>query len=292
MLKDLLVNVSAELISLFIVAIIGLAVSLIFYVRNRRKKLHFFGIKSQRPDMNIFLSRIEIREGGTKGLIPIKRGFFGAAITQLEYEACMMIKSEVDSSLLALFSKEFRDWLNLDNLSLRDLRLKIEVSPGSNREESIDDYLNQNVFIIGSSMYNLLTHYYLLDYFKEKRGWHCFYEEVEVAPGESERIIGVRKINSKGEVITEIPMKGRASGQEVGIIHKFYDAKRKITVFLCFGHSASSTYGSVRYLIKHWKVLQKKCDARGFIICLAFRRQQPNSEIIGPVTKLWSDYEG
>ena len=263
-------SILANFLSALILAILGPAMYAFFYWKNRREKLDFFGISSSKIDTKIYVSRIEIKPNGTEGHIPIDRGFIGPSISKLEYEAGLLIQEELESKTIALLPKKFRDWLGKNSVTLKSLNIPIEITPEDKQEGNIKDYLNTHLFILGSSMYNLLSKYYLEEYLPKKSDSYGFYEKYQ----DKERIIGIRFEN---KYLADIPFKGRSYGREIGFIHRFKDEDTGMTVFLCVGHGSSATYGSIKYLINKWPELHIKYkDQAEFIIALAFEGQEAN----------------
>lgn len=274
-LQSIFYSIFADFIWTLLLAAFGFAIYIFFYWKNRRDKLNFFGISRSKIDAKIYVSRIEIKPNGTEGHIPIDRGFIGPSISKLEYEAGLIIQEELESKTIALLPKKFRDWLGNNSVTLKTLKIPIEITPETKQQENIKDYLNTHLFILGSSMYNLPSKYYLEQYLPKKSDMYCFYENNH----DGERIIGIRFINNKG--YEDLHFKGRSQGRELGFIHRFKDKDTGMTVFLCVGHGSSATYGSIRYLINKWPELYLKYKKQEeFIVCLAFEGQEPN--VINP----------
>lgn len=279
-------SVIANLISTLILAITGFSIYIFFYWKNRKDKLNFFGISNEKFDTRIYVSRLEIIRNGTEGNIPIDRGFIGPAIIKLEYEAALMIQNELESKTVALLPKKFRDWLGNQTITLNNLRIPINISPHRDQEHNIKDYINTHLFILGSSMYNLPSKYYLERYLPEKSNHYCYYEKNQ----EGERIIGIRFRHSQNyqkSSLPDLPLPGRSHNREIGFIHRFEDQDTGMMVFLCVGHGSSATYGSVKYLINKWRELYLKYKDKEFIICLAFEDQEANAELVVEPEVIW-----
>lgn len=267
----------ANFISGFILAVAGFLIYLFFYWQNRKDKLYFFGINNDKFDTKIYVSRLEIKENGTEGNIDIERGFSGPAINKLEYEAGLLIQKELESKTIALLPKKFRDWLGKKNVILNTLKIPIVISPHRNRESSIKNYINSNLFLLGSSMYNLPSKYYLEKYLPDQAEQYGLYENYCIYDQDQkkcERIIGIRFKNTND--FEDFKPKGRSHERELAIIHKFKDKDTGMTIFLFLGHGSSATFGSVRYLVNKWSELYIKYKHKEFIICLAFRGQRAN----------------
>ncbi|MEM8612118.1 MAG: hypothetical protein AAGF93_08890 [Cyanobacteria bacterium P01_H01_bin.105] len=278
--QDLLVNLASDLLASAIIAILGFLIYMFFYWRNRKEQLEFFGLTTKNPNIELYLSRLQVKPQGTEGLIHIDRGFIGPAIIKIENDAALRVRQELEAKVLALFPQKVQDWLGRQSINLKALKIPIKIGPPKSDEGNVHEYLNTNLILLGSKMYNLLSKYYLEEYLPKHSSCYCYYEKNE----EGERIIGIRY---KEGNIDDTPMKGRSYGREIGFIHRFRDIESNITVFLCIGHGSSATSGSVRFLMKRWKELHKEYGSRDFIICLAFEGQIANEEPIVKPKVVW-----
>lgn len=265
MLQDLWVNVIANLIATLIFAILGLASYVAIFVTERQGLLRFFGVSNKLPRVHIYLSRLEIKPGGTVGFEPITKGYSGPSINKIEFEGALLIRNQLRSATLALLPKKLRDWLSQQHVSLIALDPAIDTSPQDLRSVAFD-----NMVVLGSSIYNRVAKRYL-----EDPSCHfCFAQK-----DDGERVI---KIKAGGLKDVEIP--GRSSGRDLAILQRIYDKEHGNTVFLCSGLGASATFGSVRYLAENWKELYRKYECAEFALCLAFPGQAYDSEaVVNPV---------
>ncbi|MEO1378136.1 MAG: hypothetical protein AAFW70_28460, partial [Cyanobacteria bacterium J06635_10] len=205
------------------------------------------------------------------------RGFIGSAIIKLEYDAGILIKQELESKVVAVVPDDLIDWLGNNIITLKNLKIPINASPKKSEKDKVKNYIDTNLFLLGSSMYNLPSKYYLEDYLPKNADKYCFYEKND----QGIRIIGIR---SKSE---ETIFHGRSQNKEIGFIHRFKDKNTGMMVFLCVGHGSSATCGCVRYLINQWRFLYSKYKLSEFIICMEFVGQEPNADLIVKPNIIW-----
>ncbi|NJM69023.1 MAG: hypothetical protein HC862_01705 [Scytonema sp. RU_4_4] len=270
-IQDFLINLASEIVAALIFALIGIIIYISLYWKNRRGILRFFGIGNSRPSICVYMSRLTIKSGGTEAIEYVERGYSGAAITKLEYDGALLIQNELKSRLLALLPTKVQDWLGEESIELKTIDVPIKLSS----LRPIDDgVFRDNLILIGTGIYNSLSHHYLNDYFKKySQRYSCYFFHEKDDKGQ--RVIG---INRKG--IKNAPIEGRDKGNEPGFILRIIDVDYKISVFICGGLGSSATYGSARYLAKNWKSLQKEFQNKEFGIALIFPNQEPDGEFV------------
>jgi len=261
MQEQILIEIIADLISAFILALVGFGIYFLFYLKERQSLLRFFGVTQKLPRLRIYLSRMEIKPGGTVGFEPITKGYSGPSISEIEYEAAMLIRNRLRSSLLGLLPKRIQYWLGQHHITLLTLDPPIDASP-----QALGDLALDNRVTLGSNIYNLYSKYYL-----ERQAGYFYFDKND----NGERVVRIR---SEGLSNIEIP--GRSTGKELGIIQRIVDSEYGNTVFICAGLGASATYGSARYLVANWKKLYQKYRDAEFGICLAFPHQPSDSEVV------------
>lgn len=261
MITEIIVGILANIISTTILALLGVIIYLIIILADRQKLFRFFGVSNKLSTVRFYLSRLEIKPGGTIGFEPIHHGYSGPSINKIEFEGALLIVSQLRSALLAVLPKRIQDWLGQRQVSLISVEPIVDVSP-----QHIGNLSFDNLVILGSGIYNLAAKYYL----DHERCHYCFDQEPS-----GERVI---KIKSGG--MRDIIIPGRASHRELAIVQCIHDEKHGNTVFLCSGLGASATYGSVRYLAENWKQLYRKYKTADFGLCLAFPGQTPDNEVV------------
>jgi len=273
-MQAFLLNVSENLVSTLILALLGYIAYTYLYWKNRKEILHFFGIRNNCPNLCIYVSSLNIKPGGTSGIEAINKGYIGPAITKLEYDGALLVQSGLKAKPLALLPKTLQDWLGQGNIELRTIDVPIKISPRSTT--NTDPIFNENLVILGSSIYNSLSHYYLNEYFKKHSDiypWYFYFAKNNAG----QRIIGIHRKGFEDSPIDE----GRDNRVEPAVVMRINDIDRNITVFICAGIGSSATFGSARYLAEHWRDLQRIYSNDEFGILLLFRDQDPDAESVG-----------
>lgn len=261
MYADVWANVIANVITAIIFAALGLITFIAIFLIERQRLLRFFGVSSKLPGLRLYLSRLEILPGGTKGIEEITKGYSGPAINKIEFEGALLLRNRLRSTVLGLFPRRFRDWLGQKHVSLIMLDPAIAISPTQTGQIQFD-----NLVILGSSIYNYAAQKYL------NHPSSCFYFDKEA---NGERVIKIKTPSLAGTLLP-----GRSQQQEIAILQRINDIAQGNTVFLCSGLGASGTYGSARYLAKNWETIYRKYGCEEFGLCLAFPNQEANSELV------------
>ena len=269
-----------ELAAAIIIAVVTGFIYTFIYFKNRSGILNFFGVSSSKSEISIFLSRLIIKKGGTEGNVQITDGYSGSAVTKPEYEAGLLLHNKLQAKPLAILPQGIRGWIGKKLLILKSMDVPLLLSPPKvdllNTHESFDNC----IILIGTGVYNSLTHYYMNDYFlkyKDIYKWNFYYTK----NSEGERIIGARGKGSANLSVIE----GREAKTETAFIMKFFDVDHKITVFICAGLGSCATYGSARYLAQKWDQLKKEFGNRDFGIALLFRNQERDLEDLDEVVE-------
>ncbi|MBP0015918.1 MAG: hypothetical protein J7540_07320 [Roseofilum sp. SID2] len=268
-MQALLLSIFANMISAMILGLAGFIAYGYLYLKNRKEVLNFFGVTSTNPRICIYVSNLNIKSGGTSGIELIEKGYSGSAITKLEYEGALLLQGELKAKPLVLLAKEIQNWLGSKILELRTIDAPIEVSPTK------DPIFKQNLIILGTGIYNSLSHYYLRNYFPRHSNDYDFYF-YHTKDNEGRRVIGIRQKGLKDTHIDE----GREINAEPGFIQRFRDIDRDINIFICAGLGSSATFGTARYLAENWRDLQQQFGDHDFGIGLLFHNQNPDDESV------------
>ena len=154
--QEILINVIADLIVTIGLTLLGVSTIVVFYILERQRLLQFFGITNSNPNLSIFVSRLEIKPGGTTGFEPISQGYFGPGIIRVEYKGALLIRDTFRSRLFARLPEGFQGWLAQRSVALVDLDPEIDVSP-----KNPDEIPNDNLVLLGTGIYNLGSQIYL-----------------------------------------------------------------------------------------------------------------------------------
>jgi hypothetical protein len=272
LLCEILVNLVAEIVAILLFTMLGIAIYWCFYFRNRKSLLSFFGVNTGKR-ISIFLSRLTVKPGGTESLEPTSQGFYGPAISKLEYDGALLLHKQLESRVLGILPKSVQAWLNQNTVALKTLDVPIEVSPLPPIEEAV---FQCNMVVLGTSIYNRVAHYYLKEFLPQNRERYFIYEKDPVT---GERIIGIRQKGAQDTIL-----QGRSHHREIAFVQRINigvsDEGDMISIFICAGLGSSATYGSIRYLAENWKILQRKYQNSEFGVWLAFPNQAPNDDFV------------
>jgi hypothetical protein len=257
-------SIIAGLIANFLTTLIGAIGFYIFILTDRMRLLRFFGINRGMPNIKVYVSRLNIVARGAEGCEELKEGYVGPAITKLEYDAALMVCNTFGIKLLARLPQKAQDWLAQRRIGLQALNPSIDISPECDK---FDEIRFDNMVIAGSTIYNSVAKYYF-----QHETCHFSFEKVAKPEG-NERVFRIRKGG-----MSEVEIRGRSVGRELGILQRIHDRDHGNTVFLCAGLGGSATYGTVRFLIQNWRQLQRKYKYNEFALCLAFENQLPDGD--------------
>jgi hypothetical protein len=266
MSDSILANVAANLITATIVGGIGLIAYAVLFLVERNRLVRFFGIKRQPLSVRLYLSRLQILPGGTKGFEDLRDGYVGPSISKIEYDGALLIAKSFSSSLIALMPASVRTWMAHRYPRVGTLAPSIDVCPRHLSAVSSGG----TVVALGGAVYNAITQHYL----KHPQCPFYFDKRADGQRALWRRHVGLRDF----EPPTEVP--GRALGRELGLVQKLYDSTTDTTVFICAGTGSSATFGCAKYLAQHWRSFLRRHGNGAFALCLAFQDQQPDGEMV------------
>lgn len=248
-------GIVANLITTVSLTILGVSAFIWFSVIERRWLFRFFGINRNALGVRIYLSRLQVKPGGTEGTEPITTGYVGPTIVQIEYEAGLLLLSLFQPRALALIPDMLRELLSALFVTLSDIEARVVVTPKALSEMD----LLENLVSIGGAIYNSVSQHYL-----SQLG--SFYYFTKSASGE--RVMRARRSGGP-----DLEQEGRSRGHELACVQRLKDPDTGVTVFICAGLGSAATYGSVLYLAQHWRRLWRKYGDAEFGVCLAFDNQ-------------------
>jgi hypothetical protein len=261
MQANILAGIVANLITTSSITILGVVTFTSIFLVERQRLLRFFGIHGNMPKIHIYVSRLQVQPGGTKGAEPLKNGYIGPAIIQIEYLGALLVSRLFRSKFLALIPQGLKDLLSAVHVTLTDVDITIDVSPTL----VTDEVLSENLILVGGGIYNYISLHYL-----NQQNTPYFFSKNE----KGERTLKVRS------GIGNIELEGRSSSRELAIIERINDSKRGTSIFICAGLGSSASFGSVRYLVQNWKKLQQHYGQAEFAFCLAFDNQSPDDHSV------------
>jgi hypothetical protein len=262
MLENVVANVYANLIVASLLAALAIP---IFFI-DRQKLFRFFGISSRNPTIRIYLSRLEIKPGGTSGIEPISEGYRGPGIARVEYDAALTLQRQLASRVAGLVPRGVKAWVQLRRPVLFRLEPRIAVSPP--RGEGL---AQENMIVLGSSIYNSVSKSYL-----EHTSSHFLFETEG-----GHRVVRVRRPGTPDITLRRVAANG-SDRQEIGTIQRFNDHDHSRTVFICAGTGSTATAGSAEYLAAQWPALFRDHRNEEFALYLIFKGQCPDAEIVRP----------
>ncbi len=242
----------------------------LLHLRGRKEILEFYGLTNEKQTLRVYVSNIRVRPQGTQPIDPneyIEKGYFGSALLRIEHLGVDGICEDLRASVVPLIPYTLPDWLRSRHLGLATVELHEDVSPTEMDEVSCED----NLLLVGSSVYNIATEHYM----KHENCEFDFTYTQKPDPTNPKNTIKERTFSVKGK---DIPLPGREVGRELAIIQRLTDREHENTVVICAGLSAVATYGSLLYLRQHWAELYNEFGKNDFGICIAFPGQDRNSE--------------
>ncbi|MCI0688901.1 MAG: hypothetical protein L0Y54_16965 [Sporichthyaceae bacterium] len=250
--------------------------------RARRKRVRrFFGVMPGAGSISVFLSSIVVKERGTVGIGPIVEGYHGPAITELEYRHVLGFAATVETKPFIRLLRAVLpdDLVGPVEPTVCQVRVSPHLSagehPSRHREDhgkEVDDALAGGcVVLVGSPVYNLLTHV-VLDHPAADDGARSRFrfirtgdtpptarrgvEVIDVYPGENQRFMRT----DTSELAHPGPI------NEYFVVEKLRTAHGR-TIFICAGTCSSATAAALDRLTE-WRELERRFGAAGFgLLC-------------------------
>jgi len=255
--KNVIEGIASNLVTAALVTILGITAFVYFSIIERRYLFRFFGINNIAPALRVYLSRLQVKAGGTEGTEEIQSGYVGPTIVQSEYEAGLLILELFRPSVFVIIPDVLRALLGSLFLTMSTIRVRLGVSPRTISEVT-ESELSDNIITVGGSVYNSVS----LLCLAEKRSFYYFSKNHD-----GERVIMIRRSSGPD---TEVPV---GPNQGLAFIERMKDPDRGITVFVCAGLGSAATRGSVEYLVQNWRRLRRRYENTDFGFCLAFDNQ-------------------
>lgn len=212
-------------------------------MRERRSMVAFFGVKPTQPRVTIYLSRIQ----SAGEYAPGSRGFFGECFSRAEYEAALIYRERFKSKWFPMIPRDWFGWLLQREFTWVELDPPIKTSPAESLpQEQIAGLLSENVILVGSDVYNVLSSYV----FGSMQSNLYFHQDQA----------GNRVITQRD---TKVRYPSRAEGKETALIQRFVKNGRILTQ--CAGTGAGATAGAMNFLLKNW-VEYKDAEELGLVL--------------------------
>ncbi|MGH3664180.1 MAG: hypothetical protein ACRDT8_11975 [Micromonosporaceae bacterium] len=315
MLGEIVLNLVANLIC----AILPLAAGLLLYwVRVRRRLRGFFGITDARAGaVQIRLSNLHVKPGGTQGPMPVRTGFVGPAIIAGEYQYAITLVAAIQSRPVAHALRLLAEPLGVAGIdppvmcqidrSLDYVTLGAGGGAESHRPVDFvaDDALTARIHrvlaehrcfvLVGSPVYNVLT-YYVLSHGESR----VEFVESPDEPGHQASAIKIKNFHPGG-LDRVFPRRvldtgdGRLVYEEYFVIQKIKNWNRTgTTILICAGNSVSATAAALAKLAD-WGRLAKEFGGGSFAavyMLQTFDRELTGAGVdglsgLGAATRVW-----
>jgi len=280
------ISVIADVISAVVLGAGLFFVSTMLKRSSRKRIFEFLGLERSDPVLRVYLSRLDVVHGGSRGTDGIlAHGFVGPALMQLEYLGAQSIESVVNDAFLDLLPDPIRHLMEAQSAYLRDVETIIDVSPDNDSGRAILHSSQDTVVLLGSDVYSRPVR----RIYHSKKSFIRFVSEVTGDPfdaSDPSHSHPTFAVQTDGRWMR---IQGRETHREIGTIQRVTPAKGK-SVLMCAGISASSTRGSAQYLAKHWRRFHERFGNDDFLVVLAFPEQKADSHAIVTPIEI-RDYE-
>ncbi|MBW8484269.1 hypothetical protein [Actinomadura parmotrematis] len=259
----------------------------------RRRVRRFFGVVPGREVIRVVLPGIEVLKSATLGTAPVREGFSGVAINEVEYRYALALAGAVESRPLAraLFAAGV-----LDQVTSRPVVCRIEPGPSvsefraevdAGREQQARDRLRQDlgsecVVLVGGPVYNVLTHLAQSEPGSPARTGFLRLEE----SGRPVRGIEITEPGGRVERFLRSEPDGDRWGEEYLALESF--RWHRTQVFLCAGTCTAGTAAAVR-ILADWRTLQRRFGGEPFTLVYRLpirdasdREREPDLERVQP----------
>jgi hypothetical protein len=292
---DMLSDIGINLISDVIFILLGLLIFWLYYLlSNRKRLLKFFGITKTKK-ITIYLSKLNIVRGGSKGFDGTHYSFQGSSIAYEESKAATQLQSLFNYFLPSQVEKPEL----LRKLLIADIDVKIIASPSE--ENAIEQ--NTTIISIGLPPYNIVSRNIESSWrLSAKFGFTQSHTVLESEDNEKGHIVTPSGVSlgtavpllsatpsgvTAGSVVPVDDIVTSASSlsskqstqpiitiqnippytdNSIGFVQRIFDSENKRNLFYIAGLSENSTAGCAYYLVDNWQKLFKKYgDATPFL---------------------------
>ncbi len=265
-------GVAGDAVYTLLAAIAASLVALSLVRRQRRRLLSFFGIHHKNSKVKIYLSRVEVLPGGSKGTDgPLNRGFTGPALVQLEYRGALEVRQLLRSPLLDSVPLVWRSLVEARASRISSANVWIEPSPGVYECQHIFDSSDDTVILLGSDVYS----HAVRSVYERKLSFVRLVSEASGRPYFSNGDDAPTFAVDVGGLWEVIP--ARSVGREIATIQRI-TWENGCRLFMCSGISASTTYASTKYLCSHWRSFSDRFGENDFLVVLESPNQQADSD--------------
>jgi hypothetical protein len=248
------------LLTNFLTLILGALAGMSVFMFRRGRILRFYGIRQAQSTIRIVISRLDVKPGGTIGTTTINSGYVGPAVTQLEYEAAVLLQEQIRPNISAWLSKEVRDWISGKLVVAAAVNPIIELAPAPADASSwLEAYARTNLILLGGPVYNAATSYY-----QEYESAH--FTLVRGQSGAGWRVRSVRGGTPGDPGIIE----SRTVDRELALVQRIVHRETGTSITMCAGTSSGATLAGAEWLSRKYRQLDRRCRNGEFGILLAF----------------------
>lgn len=271
--NGLVTGLIANLIFAVLVALAAIGIGNYYW---RRRVRDFFDILPKKGRLPIFLSNIVVRQAGTTGTAPIAQGFYGTAISEVEYFYALQLAATLETrpAYRALSALDPNDIFTPVDPIVCEIHISPKTEELGAENANLSKLIRQTVgnrtaVIIGAPIYNTFT-LHLMDMLSSR---FSFIREEE--NGHPIRGIKVRSYKGQDNERRFVRHAADDSGRQLEyfILEKLTwpirsdtgSGGRKTTkVFLCAGTCSAATAAAVRALAKNWPDLKRLTNGADF----------------------------
>lgn len=286
MSKSIAAGVIANLVYTLMVAGAALCVTLLVLGRTRRRLFDLLCISDDAPRVQIFVSRLDVRRGGsigTDGRLAV--GFVGPALMQLEYAGALSIAQLLREPFIEALPPFVQRVVVRQVGHLSEVPVSIEVSPDSSSYRALLEHGTDTVLLLGSDVYS----HAVREIYASPVSFICFVsEELGCQHNAADPSHGVPTFAVREEGRWR-PIPAQSMGRELGTIQRV-TLKSGRRVVMCAGVSSSTTCGAAHYLCKNWSRLRVRFGDDDFLVVLGFVEQGADSPGLRGAEEL-PDYE-
>lgn len=286
MWESVLASLIANLIYTAFVAASAIAITLIVLGRTRRRLFELLCINTELPRVQIYVSRLDVRRGGSRGTDGrLSVGFTGPALMQLEYSGALAIEKVLREPFVEVLPRFIRRLIVRRVGHLSEVPVSIDVGPDEKSCQPLLEYGTDTIVLLGSDVYS----YAVRSIYRSSNSFIGFVSETLGCDYDaSDRQHGEPAFAVREEGLWH-PIPARSIGREVGTIQRV-TLKSGRRVVMCAGISSSTTCASAHYLCNHWLLLSARFGSDDFLVVLGFAEQSADALGLREAEEL-PDYE-
>lgn len=244
----------------FITVAIGALAGLVFFLFRYKSLLRFYGIRRSQDAIRIVVARLDVKAGGADGAIPVFRGYAGPAVTQIDYEAAVLLQEQIRPNMFSWLSREVRDWISGRLILAAAVNPVIELAPAPADLASWQgSRAGTSLILIGGPAYNAAAGHY-----QDQEGAHFAFVRGDDAVRWCVKPLRGRTPGDPSMI------ESRAAGRELGFVQRIICKDTGAYITMCAGTGAGATLATAEWLSRHYRQLHRRCRNGEYGILLAF----------------------